>query len=68
MPKVSAAFISLPLRGQDRIPPGISAKPNKSRGIIRSGRGYGERGRCIEKLKQQWTQFMSEASDKTNCD
>jgi hypothetical protein len=42
MGRVSAAFISLPLRRQEGILPDIPAGPNKVRGTMRSGQVYGE--------------------------
>jgi hypothetical protein len=60
MGRVKAAFISLLVRGERGLAPDTAAKPNHDEETIHSGQGYGDWEQSIEKLKEQWTQFMSE--------
>jgi hypothetical protein len=60
MGKVKAAFISLLVLGERGLARDAAAEPDRDEEIIRSGRVYGDWEKSIEKLKGQWTQFMSE--------
>ncbi len=61
MRRVRAAFISLLVRRQKGPAPGIAAEFDLDEELMLSGQvcGYGEQS--IEKLRQQWTQFMTES-------
>ena len=61
MGRVKAAFISLLIRGERGFAPDTAAAPNYDEEIIRSGQVYGDWEQSIEKLREQWTQFMTEA-------
>jgi hypothetical protein len=60
MRRVRAAFISLLVRRQKGLAPGTAAESDLDEEIIRSGPVCGDREQSIEKLREQWTQFMSE--------
>jgi hypothetical protein len=60
MGRVKAAFISLLVRWERGLAPGTAAESNHDEEIMRSGQVYGDREQSIERLKEQWTQFMSE--------
>jgi len=61
MGMIKAAVISLLIRGERGLPPDTAAEPNHDEEIIRSGQVYGDWEQSIEKLREQWTQFMTEA-------
>jgi hypothetical protein len=60
MRRVKAAFISLLVRRGRALAPDTAAEPNHAEEIIHSDQVYGDWEQPIEKLKNQWTQFMSE--------
>ena len=60
MKRVRAAFISLLVRRQKGLGSGIASESSLDEEITRSGQVYGEGEQSIEKLREQWTQFMSE--------
>jgi len=60
MGRVKAAFISLLIRGESVLAPDTAAAPNYDEEIIRSGQVYGDWEQSIEKLREQWNQFMCE--------
>jgi len=61
MGKVKAAFISLLVRWENELAPAAATESNHDNEIMRSDQGYGDLEQSIEKLKEQWTQFMSES-------
>jgi|ERR1700730_4306589 hypothetical protein len=57
---VKAAFVSLLVRREKAVVPSTEAGANKNGGILRSSQVYGDCEEPLEKLKEQWTQFMHE--------
>jgi hypothetical protein len=60
MRRVKAAFISLLVRRGRGLAPGTAAETNHDEEIVRSDQVYGDWEQSLEKLNEQWTQFMSE--------
>jgi hypothetical protein len=60
MGRVKAVFISLLVRRDRRLTPDTAAESNHDEKIMRSSQVYGDSEQSVEKLKQQWTHFMSE--------
>ena len=60
MRRVRAAFISLLVRRGKGLASGIAAESNFDEEIMRSGQIYGDAEQSLEKLREKWTQFMSE--------
>jgi hypothetical protein len=60
MGRVKVAFISLLVRRERGLAPDTAGEPNHDEEIIHSGQVYGDWEQSIERLKEQWTQFMSE--------
>lgn len=61
MRRVRAAFISLLVSRQNGFAPGIAAESIREEEIVRSGQVYVGGEQSLEKLRQQWAQFMSDS-------
>ena len=60
MGRVKAAFISLLVRREKVLASGTAAETYLDEESIHSDLVYGDWEQSIEKLKEQWTQFMSQ--------
>jgi hypothetical protein len=58
---VKAAFVSILVRRDKAVVPATEAGANQKGGILRSSQVYGDCEEPLEKLKEQWTQFMRES-------
>jgi hypothetical protein len=57
---LKAAFVSLLVRREKAVVLGTEAGANKNGGILLSTQAYGDGEEPLEKLKEQWIQFMRE--------
>jgi hypothetical protein len=57
---IKAGFVSLLIRREKAVIPDSKAGASKKRGILRLSQVYGDYEEPLEKLKEQWTQFMRE--------
>ena len=60
MRRVRAAFISLLVRRGRGLAPGTAATTYHDEEIVHSDHVYGDWEQSLEKVKEQWTQFMTE--------
>jgi len=61
MGRVRAAFISLLVNWERGLTPGIAEESGDEEEIVRLSQAHSDSEQSLEKLKGQWTQFMSES-------